>query len=276
MNKRFSIITCTHNSDKFLKENIESVKSQTFDDYEHVFVDGESADNTISILSDYQSSNPNKVIIVQRKANGIADAMNTGIDVANGEYIIHLHSDDYLHDQNVLMEVNEFLLKNNPDWTYSKEILVDVNGDEIKAGRRKLIFRHGYKNFFLRNLLKYYCYIGHQAVFIKKSVFERFGNFDTEFKGAMDHEYWLRIRNKTRWIFFDRVVDCFRVHENGMSSSISTRNQMLIEEMQVVRKYSNYFEFYIIRFLFKIIAVTFISIREQIDLYKRYNSITNK
>lgn len=82
----FSIITCTYNSEKFLQENIDSVKSQTFKDYEHIFIDGYSTDDTNKII--------NKYILIDRRSKifkyppkGISNAFNLGIKKSLGKYL---------------------------------------------------------------------------------------------------------------------------------------------------------------------------------------------
>lgn len=271
MNISFSIITCSLNSSRFLRDNINSIRSQTFSNFEHIFIDGFSSDGTKEMILEYQKTNPEKIKLSQLKPNGIANAMNEGVKIARGEYIIHLHSDDYLHDKNVLSDVENFLKeKKYPDWIYSRELSVNIDGHIIKTTNRKIMFKQGYKTFLTRYLLKYYNYIRHQSVFIKRNMFNKYGYFDETFNGAMDYEYWLRIKDNTNWIFFDRTIDCFRVHEGGMSSSMSSRIAMQLEEMRAGRLYMNPIEFYIMRSIFKILAIFISNVREQFTLYRKF------
>jgi glycosyltransferase involved in cell wall biosynthesis len=101
----FSIITCTHNSSLFLQKNIESLKKQNLRDFEHIFIDGFSTDRTVDIIKKYQAEYPNQVKLFQFKPEGISKAMNQGIKNSSGEYLLHLHSDDFLFDENVLEDV---------------------------------------------------------------------------------------------------------------------------------------------------------------------------
>jgi glycosyltransferase involved in cell wall biosynthesis len=76
----FSIITATLNSEKFLRDNIESVKKQTFQDFEHIFIDGFSNDATVEIIKEYQRERgESKVKIFQYPPKGVTDAFNKGI-----------------------------------------------------------------------------------------------------------------------------------------------------------------------------------------------------
>src|SRR3989344_3422053 len=102
----FSIITCTHNSKKFLAKNIHSVDLQTFTDFEHIFIDGFSTDGTVDVISKYKRNNTKNIRMFRSKAKGISNAMNVGVRKAKGKYILHLHSDDYFYDSGVLNDVH--------------------------------------------------------------------------------------------------------------------------------------------------------------------------
>lgn len=198
---KFSIITCTYNSRSFIEKNIESVKSQSDSDFEHIFIDGFSTDGTLEVIKQYQTEFPNQIKIFQFKPEGISKAMNQGIGKSVGEYLIHLHSDDSFFDNNVLQDTAEFLEKSNyPDWIYGKINVVTTNQNKGVFPVKNIWQKKG-NNFIKNYFLKFYNYIPHQSVFIKKNVFEKLGFFDETLKCAMDLDLWLRIRNKTRWIF---------------------------------------------------------------------------
>lgn len=94
MNKPlFSIITCTYNSQKFIKKNLESVKAQIFMDYEQIIIEGQSSDKTVEIVKSFQKNNP-KIKLFSYPAKGISDAFNKGIKHSKGKYLFFLNSDD--------------------------------------------------------------------------------------------------------------------------------------------------------------------------------------
>ena len=102
---KISIITVTKNSEKFLKENIDSIISQNYQNYEHIFVDGNSTDNTIKIIKSYKKK---KIILIKNKNDkGLYHAMNVGIKKAKGDIIGILNSDD-LYFKNTLKIVNKY------------------------------------------------------------------------------------------------------------------------------------------------------------------------
>ncbi len=216
---KFSIITCTYNSEKFLQKNIESVASQTFRDFEHIFIDGNSTDKSIEIIKEYQAKNPDNVKLYQFPPKGISNAMNKGIEMANGQFLIHLHSDDSFYDKKVLEDVQRFLNENNYDWIYGVANVVEEDGKSIGKYPDKPFFHfHNYKSIKGKYLMKMLTFVPHQAVFIKKEVFDKYGNFDETISSKMDPDMWKRINYKTKWSFFDRVICNYCVRKDAQSS----------------------------------------------------------
>ncbi|MFA5644419.1 MAG: glycosyltransferase family 2 protein [Patescibacteria group bacterium] len=247
--KKISIITCTFNSAEYLQRNINSVKEQNFLDFEHIFIDGFSTDGTVDIIEKYRDDFPEKVSFFQFKAKGISDAMNKGVERSSGQYIVHLHSDDYFFDNNVLGDVINFLENNNyPDWIYGK---ISVSKDSVFKGffPEKNIWKRKEKDFFKNYLLKFYNYIPHQSVFIKRSVFEKFGSFDENITSAMDFDFWLRIRKKTRWFYYNRVLSCFSLRLGSQSSDFFKKNENSRNVHLVQRRYLNFIEMLIGRII---------------------------
>jgi glycosyltransferase involved in cell wall biosynthesis len=241
---KISIITCTYNSEKYIKKNIESVKNQTFKNFEHVFIDGFSSDKTLEIIKKYQKEFPKKVKLYQFKPNGIAHAMNKGIEKSSGKYIIHLHSDDSFFDNKVLTETNNFLRKKNyPDWIYGKINVVEKNDTNVGIFPKYKILQLG-KVFFSSYLLKFINFIPHQAVFIKKEILEKFNGFDTSITSKMDTDLWIKIREITQWVFFDRIISNFKISPDAQSSGEKNQNENNKNLEKVQRRYMNNLEFF--------------------------------
>lgn len=240
-NPFFSIITCTYNSEKFLRNNLNSVKDQSFKDYEHVFIDGCSNDDTGKIIESYKKHNPEFVKVFQKKPIGISDAMNEGIKRARGKYLIYLHSDDYFYDDRVLKDEYTFLKKNNfPDWVYGKIQVVEAWGKEVGVFPKWRIFQ-------LSNptLLKLFNYIPHQAVFMKKTILSKFGGFDEKLKSSMDCDLWLRLAEKTHWIFIDRIISNYTIHKGSQSSDKDNMSINNNELNKVIKRRLNKVEYFL-------------------------------
>lgn len=101
----FSIIVPVYNVEHYLGECIDSVISQTYEDYEIILIDDGSTDNSGSICDLYKKRFDNKIKVIHQKNGGLSKARNTGIFYAQGIYIIFLDSDDYFLDKNALSKI---------------------------------------------------------------------------------------------------------------------------------------------------------------------------
>ena len=234
----FSIITPTFNSEEFLRDNIENVKKQRFQDFEHIFIDGFSSDGTFEIIKEYQREiGESKVKIFQYPPKGVSDAFNKGIIHASGKYLIHHCSDESFFNSDVLFKVHQFLSENNYDWIYG---MVNVIKGENSLGiwpKRKIWKLGGTKigNY----ILNFFNFIPHASVFYKKEIFEKFGYFNEGI--AFEVEFWLRIKDKTKWTFFDILVSNYGIEETA--DSVKNRDKYIKNADLIRRKYLNKFEF---------------------------------
>jgi glycosyltransferase involved in cell wall biosynthesis len=215
----FSIITCTYNSGRYLPNNIKSIRSQTYKDFEHIFIDAYSTDKTRQVISAYSKSNPKFIKMFYQMPQGISKAMNLGIKKATGKYLIHLHSDDSFFDTKVLQDVHGFLIEHPYlDWLYGKINVRDIKGSPVGVFPNKLIYR-----LFPRLIIKYLNVIPHQGVFIKKNVFLEHGFFDESLTSSMDLDLWFRIINKTKWCFYNRIIANFLIRKDAQSSGLKRK-----------------------------------------------------
>ena len=246
----FSIITCTYNSEEFIGENLKSVKKQIFTDFEHVFVDGESKDKTVVILEKYKKDAKYPVKIVKAPPKGISNAFNVGIKNSKGKYLFFLNSDDGFFDGKVLRDVSEFLRANDElDWMYGKIQVRDGKGKKLGSFPERWIFqRASYQ------VLKFMNFVPHQAAFVKRAVFEQFGGFDETLKASMDPDLWLRIGNKTKWMFYDRVIANYTVRKGARTSDKRFREENLNHLYEVKNRYLNRFEFFIFKLIQSLIT----------------------
>lgn len=247
-----SVITCTKNSSQFLENSLKSVSDQTFTRFEHIIVDAQSTDDTLSIISQYQNRlHSYKTRLLSQKAMGISAAMNLGVKHSRGDYIYFLHSDDTLFNNNVLEEVSKYLQKNvNLEWVYGQINVIDKFGNSLGIfPRYKLFQRPSYK------LLSYYNYIPHQAVFIKRDVFTEYGYFDTNLSTVMDYDYWLRVANKTHWSYMPIKVANYRVHDDAQSSSRDNSKSNREEYLNVQNRNRNILGRVLLYFLNPLISI---------------------
>lgn len=219
---RFSIITCTRNSLATLPDTVRSVQEQDFTDYEHVFIDGNSTDGTL----DYLRSLPGPVRIIEGVGGGISRAMNVGIEQARGEFIAHLHSDDYYADAQVLSRVSKALADSGARWLFGR-CLFNIDGKVVPEGHE--VWRYSYAKLLKRN------FVPHPATFVAKSLFNECGGFDEKIRYAMDYELWLRLGRHAEPLQLDDHLAVFRKH----AGSATTANQMASfeDDWQVRQRY---------------------------------------
>lgn len=124
-----SIITVTYNAESTILPTLLSTDSQTFSDFEHLIIDGNSKDSTLSIINSHPSARRK---LYSEPDNGIYDAMNKGISIATGKYLIFLNAGDRFHSPQSLQQIADAITINDyPGIVYGQTELVDANGNFI-------------------------------------------------------------------------------------------------------------------------------------------------
>jgi glycosyltransferase involved in cell wall biosynthesis len=142
---KLSIITVNLNNAAGLRKTIESVRAQTFKDFEHIIIDGDSTDESVAVIKKFEDGFS---YWVSEPDGGIYQGMNKGTRVAKGEYCLYLNSGDYLYNSKVLEKV--FKEKFSEDLVYGNSIIENITGEKIC----------GYKNNL--NLVNFY--LNHQKI----------------------------------------------------------------------------------------------------------------
>ena len=191
---KISIITITYNSAKTLPRALESVRSQTYGDIEHIIVDGASTDGTVELIEAYaqssnlqilKSSNSNspKVHWVSEPDGGIYDALNKGIRMATGDVIGFLHSDDVLYSPDSIGQIAAAFESSKADVVYGD--LQYCNGDKVTRRWRS--------NAFKPSSLKFGWMPPHPTLYVRREVYEQVGEYDSWFRISADYDMVLRI-----------------------------------------------------------------------------------
>lgn len=177
-NYKISIITVTKNSEKYLKENIKSVLAQSYKNFEHIIIDGNSKDKTIKIIKSFKK---NVKLIKNVNDKGLYHAMNVGIKNSSGDIIGILNSDD-IYFKNTLKIVNKYFQKYN-------EL------DFLFGGVYKYKLLHGYKPWKIN--FSFGFYTTHSVgFFIKKKSQLKVGLYNLDYKFSSDYDLFLRIIKK--------------------------------------------------------------------------------
>ncbi|MES0303126.1 glycosyltransferase family 2 protein [Citrobacter sedlakii] len=180
---KVSIITVTYNSEKTLRDTLESVEIQSYKDIEYIIVDGGSTDNTMQVVNDF-STRVSKCI--SEKDKGIYDALNKGILLASGEIIGFIHSDDILAQPNIIeLIVKEFQSK-QADIVYGDLVFVDKE-------RLNIVKRYWKSGPFKRYKIALGWIPPHPSFYLKRDLYLKDGFFDLSFRIAADYDQMIRI-----------------------------------------------------------------------------------
>ncbi len=219
---KFSIITISLNSRKYIVETISSVLSQDHQDLEYIFVDGGSTDGTLEIIKNYAEKDQ-RIRWISEPDRGIADAMNKGVALATGDIIAHLHSDDLYPTPGVLSTVaHEFSSRPDALWLTGGEQIVNDTGKILREIR--------VRNYSYRKLIRSN-FILHAATFIRRTAFHEAGGFAVGRRYAMDYDLWLRLGALGAPICVDKSLACFRFH--GESLSTAETEKAFAEELAI-------------------------------------------
>ena len=180
---RVSIITVTFNSERYLIDCLNSVSYQDYSNIDHIIVDGKSTDSTISILN---SQNKKLSKIVSEADQGIYDAMNKGIKLAEGDIIGFLNSDDIYFNNKIISKVVNLFSKNPElDACYADLVYTDPkNLSNIIRYMKSCKFKSG---LFSRGWCP-----PHPTFFVRRSIYDRFGSFNLKYNIASDVELMMR------------------------------------------------------------------------------------
>ena len=180
---KISIITPTYNSEKTLRDTLESVLSQTYKDIEHIIIDGQSKDSTVEIIKEYEKKYDGKLKYVSEKDKGLYDAMNKGIQMATGDIIGILNSDDMYAKDNVLQTIADKFKESNCDGTYANLIFMD----EETMSKPQRVWKSA------KGKLKNGWHPAHPTLYLKKEVYDKIGLFDLQYRIVADYDFMIRM-----------------------------------------------------------------------------------
>tara|TARA_R110001592_G_scaffold246740_1_gene508690 strand:- start:3299 stop:4045 length:747 start_codon:yes stop_codon:yes gene_type:complete len=217
---KISIITVCYNSAKTIEKTLQSVKTQTYKNVEYIVIDGKSSDSTLDIIEN------NKEIIskhISEPDKGLYDAMNKGIQLATGDLVGILNSDDIFIDENVLEKVAKFHSENNIEASVGNILQFNEEG--------KIVRKYSAKNWNPEKL-KIGFMPAHPAIFFKRELFKKYGNYQLDFTIAADYELITRffLKYKITWKFSNITTTSMLI--GGLSSSGLISYQLISKEIK--------------------------------------------
>ncbi|QDA59351.1 glycosyltransferase family 2 protein [Hymenobacter jejuensis] len=221
-----SIIIPSFEQGSELNGALQSIAQQTFNDYEIIIVDGGSTDTTSAVVSTYPHL---PIVFIRESDDGIYDAMNKGVKFSKGEFLYFMGCDDRLYNSDILNNVF-----NVPNATNSHVIY----GNVIFA---KSLIKYDGRFTALKLMNRNIC---HQAIFVRRVVFDKLGLFDVRYKTYADWEFNMRWFN-AKWIkkkYVPLVIALF--NEAGFSSNLQDVN-FFRDQAMLEKRYFTFIERYL-------------------------------
>ena len=220
---KVSIITVTKNSEPFLAETIKSVIDQTYPLIEYIIIDGASTDNTLNIVKQFSFAISN---FLSEKDQGMYDAINKGLKLATGDYILILNSDDLLTENDTIEKVVKEIGMNKLDYYHGNMIKSKDN-----MFKKVKLFPVTFKRLLLSG---HGTFVPHPCFFISKNQNEQLGGYDTKYRYAADFDYILRTLadNKCKGKYINLFITEFRIHNKSITASgkINEERKKILEE----------------------------------------------
>ncbi|PKG98949.1 glycosyltransferase [Paraglaciecola sp. MB-3u-78] len=231
-----SIITICYNEEQ-IKETCESILKQSFQCFEWIVVDGGSNYATLSILEKYK---PRMNVFISEKDNGRYDAMNKGIKKSSGKYLLFLNGGDCLYQPDTLKNIFSCSVPFGKHNIFNNPFFEDIIYGEVITQETGLMPYPAWKtgtqshdqNFFAGSSLP------HQATFIKKALFDKFGLYDLSYQYAGDYEWFMRVLLKegARSQYLPTIVSTYNF--DGASSQSPAEDAPHI--LEIKRAYDTY------------------------------------
>ncbi|MBK7434333.1 MAG: glycosyltransferase [Chitinophagaceae bacterium] len=205
---KITIITVTLNSEKYLEDCIRSVIAQDYQDIEHIVVDGKSKDGTVDIIKKYESHISRWI---SEKDHGMYDALNTGMEMATGDIIGILNSDDVLASDDVISAIARAFEDENTEATYGD--LVYVQADHMDK-----IIRVWNGQPYKRSRFRYGWMPAHPTFYFRKKLLATCGNYETHYFSAADFEFMVRYlyRFRVNATYIPKLI--VKMRQGGMSN----------------------------------------------------------
>lgn len=223
---KISIITVVYNNAHVIKSAIDSVLTQTYSNIEYIIIDGNSTDGTVDVITSYG----NKISkFVSEPDNGIYDAMNKGLQLATGDVVGILNSDDMYINQDVIEKVVAVFEMHDVESLFAD--LVYVRPTNLEK-----VVRYYDSSYFSPTKFAYGWMPAHPTFFVKRSIYEKYGYFKTDYKIAADYELLARFLGKHAISYFYLQLPIVKMRMGGVSTSFRSIAINTLEQLRSCRE----------------------------------------
>ena len=214
---KVSIITASYNYAQYIRDAIESVIGQTFQDWEMLIIDDGSTDNSAEIIDEYIKKD-NRIRLyshLNNKNKGLIETLKLGISQAKGEYIVFLESDDYIEKDYLQKKLETFEKYSDAGFVYND---VEILGSKLTLPKKIYFWtiRHYWKNHNYPHHIYEWMYLKNfvptfSCVMLKKELLEDI-NWNTPVESCIDWWLWTQISQKTKFCYLPDKLTYWRLH----------------------------------------------------------------
>lgn len=195
---KFSIITVTYNSEKYLADCIRSVQRQNYKNIEHIIIDGNSTDDTVKIIREYEH---HVAHWISESDRGMYDAINKGLKLATGDIVGILNSDDMLASADVIRSIADCFETTNTDSVYGDLVYV-------QPADTKVVVRSWKGSAYKRFRFRYGWMPAHPTFYMRRSLVQQYGLYENHYFTAADYEFMARYlyRHRISATYLDTMI----------------------------------------------------------------------
>jgi glycosyltransferase involved in cell wall biosynthesis len=220
-----SIIMPAYNVEKTIKESIESVINQTYTNWELNIINDGSTDKTLEVINFFKDD---RIVLIEQKNLGVANARNNGLKHSKGELVAFLDSDDLWCKEKLETQL-KFMQKNELQFSYTQSYSFSSDSKNVQEAFK--FVNLGFKD---KEEILIYDFIPTLTVLVDRSILDDIGYFDIELKAAEDWDLWIRILQKYNVGFLKEYLSKYRVTGVGLSGNLYKH---FLEEEKVLGKY---------------------------------------
>ena len=176
---KISVITISYNAEDTIEKTLKSIENQSYNNIEHIIIDGGSKDSTLEICNSFS----HEAKIISELDNGVYDAFNKGLKLATGDVVGFLNADDTFYNENSIQDIVDAFSNNEADIVYGN---LDYVNEESK------VIRNWISKPYEKGLVKKAWMPAHPSFYCKKKVYDRLGGYNDSFKIAGDFELCIR------------------------------------------------------------------------------------
>lgn len=226
---KISIITVTFNRAHIIRDAIEGVLRQNYNNYEYIIVDGMSKDNTVDILKEYEPKFEGRMRWISEPDKGLYDAINKGIKMATGDVVGIINSDDYFHRDDVFSTIAKAFEDDSLEVTFGNERIIKPENPDVN-------YRYEAPWYFRPWMFRIGLEPPHPSFYAKKELFEKYGYYKMGYVISADYDLMMRflLVHKAKYRYLNHTILTFRA--SGISTDSSNRLMMNKEQVRACRE----------------------------------------